>query len=149
MPTSITTWALRTVVAAIAFSLIAINVRTTTEARIYQQVRNDVASSTQPISKPDSLNQWINKLAFYESGNRADIKILDVNNKYSYGCLQFQMATWIGMGNKYGFQTTPENIYDCRLQKQLAHAMLSDRWNNWHHWGYTVNVRMKVWPPRV
>ncbi len=45
-----------------------------------------------------TLSSWLEILADKESGNRADIRVLDTNGKYSYGCLQFQMETWLGFG---------------------------------------------------
>lgn len=57
-----------------------------------------------------------------ESGLRDHIKVLDSNDKYSYGRLQFQMATWLSYGKAFG--ATKENIYDGNLQDQVARAML-------------------------
>lgn len=94
-----------------------------------------------------TLYDWLNELAQYESNNRANIKVLDVNGKYSYGCLQFQMGTWLSYGKSQG--ATEANIYDCVLQKQVAHQMITHKYSNWRHWGYTVNVRMKKLPPLI
>lgn len=86
----------------------------------------------------NKLEIWLDKLADKESGHQADIVVVDVNGKKSYGCFQFQMATWIGMGEKYGFITTPDNILDCSLQKQVAFSMIDSRYENWKHWRCSV-----------
>lgn len=93
-----------------------------------------------------SLYDWLDQLGEYESGNRPDIKHLDVNGRYSYGCLQFQMGTWLAYGKSLG--ATESNIYDCSLQKRVAHQMITEKYSNWRHWSYTVQSRMGVLPPR-
>jgi len=53
-----------------------------------------------------------------------------VNDKYSYGVLQFQMATWLSFGKSFG--TTADNIYDKSLQETVARSMLDNGgWRNW------------------
>lgn len=76
--------------------------------------------------------QWENALIQCESGGKADIKVLDSNDKYSYGILQFQMATWLTYSTQ--FKTTPGNIYDPDLQKTVSLFMLnSGGWQNWYN----------------
>lgn len=69
----------------------------------------------------DSKDVWINDLAICESQNK-DITILDSNDQYSYGPLQFQMNTWIPQGKLFG--ATASNIHDASLQHQVARSML-------------------------
>jgi len=69
----------------------------------------------------DAKDVWINDLAICESRNR-DVTILDSNNKYSYGPLQFQMSTWLSYGKPFG--ATKANIHDTMLQHQVARSML-------------------------
>ena len=80
--------------------------------------------------KRDTLDVWIDKLVQVESGGRADIKILDSNNRYSYGCLQFQMETFRRNVRHFGLILNAEDgelenwIYDCPFQKALAKMMI-------------------------
>jgi len=87
----------------------------------------------------EAENTLLADLSFCESGNRDDIKILDVNGKYSYGRFMFQMDTFISYG--VGYEILPpdlemadyENwIYDGEIQIKIAREMLRD--NLWWHW---------------
>ena len=60
-------------------------------------------------------------------------KILDINNKYSYGGLQFQLATFWGMGKKYSvlpqtmtMEEAREYICDRDLQTIIATYMIKN-----------------------
>lgn len=105
----------------------------------------NVTSTTQASSTvTTNLDVWLEKLATAESGNRENIIVLDVNNKYSYGCLQFQMATFQSYSARYGLvdpatvSDWKKLILDCKLQKQIAKRMIQEKSGNWRHWGYTV-----------
>ena len=43
----------------------------------------------------DTKQVWIDALANCESGGDPTIKVWDTNDRWSYGLLQFQMATWL------------------------------------------------------
>lgn len=168
MPPSTKILVLSTLVAAALTGLVCAYVNAKTESGIYETTMRGYAASRnfqpptekQKIRKAirtvaaaqgysdSTLSEWLELLAQKESGNTAHIRVLDVNNKYSYGCLQFQMGTWIGMGKTYGVATTPDNIYDCQLQKNLAYLMISESYENWRHWGYTVRTKMTL-PPII
>lgn len=92
--------------------------------------------SNQVFSVPidENLKKKIEILANCESSSRPLIKILDTNNRYSYGILQFQMQTWLSYGKLYDIETTEENIYNGDLQKELAYRMIQDKNSNWNHW---------------
>jgi hypothetical protein len=100
-----------------------------------------------------NLDVWLEKLAIAESNNRANIKVLDVNGRYSYGCLQFQMATFKAYSTRYGLLDASEvvswekHLYDCGLQKQIAKRMIQEKPANWRHWGYTVLKKGVGFPP--
>lgn len=101
------------------------------------------------------LDLWLNRLVRVESGGKAKIKVLDVNDKFSYGCLQFQMYTFKTYGQKYGLIPTDiqseeleQSIYDCRLQKRIARAMILDNSSNWKHW-YNSVVNSTGHPPKT
>lgn len=86
------------------------------------------------------LRDWVDKLAYAESGNNYEQEpFLDSNKKYSYSCLQFQKGTWEAYTEKY--QKHPgefADINDCKQQKELAYRMIYDHYNNWGHWRCSV-----------
>mgnify|MGYP004417319906 CR=1 FL=1 len=98
--------------------------------------------SLTPLPQQDALGLWIDKLAGVESNHREDIIILDVNGKYSYGCAQFQMATFKGYAIQYNFFDGEvdwrKEIMNCHTQKVLARAMLEADYENWRHWYTSV-----------
>lgn len=102
------------------------------------------ATTTATGTVTTNLDVWLEKLAMAESNNRANIKVLDVNGRYSYGCLQFQMATFKAYSARYGFvdpndvESWENLIYDCSLQKKVAKRMIQEKPVNWRQWGYTV-----------
>ncbi len=106
-----------------------------------------------PSDIPDALDLWLDKLALLESNGREDIKILDVNGRYSYGCLQFQMRTFLQMDGKYNVLSDTEkanpgkSIYDCSLQKRIARAMLKDNPKYWRAWYTSVKIQKLGLPP--
>lgn len=75
---------------------------------------------------------WLHSLGTCESRNRANIKVLDSNHRYSYGELQFQMGTFITYAKLYKLPLQGIDIYDPGVQKELAGRMLSD--GLYYHW---------------
>jgi hypothetical protein len=102
-----------------------------------------------------NLDAWLDKLAEKESNNQSRIKILDVNGRYSYGCLQFQMATFKSYSARYGHvdpstvTSWEELLYNCSLQKKVAKSMIKENSANWRHWGYTVLNKGVGLPPQT
>ena len=100
----------------------------------------DSAVSAYYVTKDPYIREIVAHLATCESGNRSDIRILDTNNKYSYGLLQFQAETFTGYG--YGYKLLPQAekgeymnlIYDGEFQKSVAYKMLEEDINNVRHW---------------
>lgn len=82
---------------------------------------------------PTPQDIWVQHL--HECENPTNIpRILDTNNKYSYGYVSFQMATWLYYGKEFG--ATKENIYDDDLQRQVAEYMLDTKgWTDWWNCG--------------
>lgn len=156
-------------VGAVASGLLTTNLNAITSTATYaattlaQQsttsVSTSIASSTSSTTPATStvvttnLDAWLSKLATAESGNRANIKVLDVNGRYSYGCLQFQMGTFKEYSQRYGiidpaYVTSWEVlIYNCDLQKRIAKRMIQEKASNWRHWGYTVLNKGIGFPP--
>lgn len=90
------------------------------------------------------LEEWLDRLQMDESGKSPLLVILDTNNKYSYGCLQFQMGTWVSYSKKYNVDT---EIMDCQGQRSVAKSMIKDDWNNWKHWYTSVTKKTAGKPP--
>lgn len=95
------------------------------------------------VVKDAELDSWIEKLVQAESGGREDIVILDVNNKYSHGCLQFQRGTFDSFSARYGIEG---DIMSCDFQKKLAKLMLVENRGNWRHWQNSVKRKVGL-PP--
>ena len=104
--------------------------------------------------KNNAFAQWLNRLEKIESRDSGDahFKIMDNNNEYSYGCLQFQAATFLQYGKQYNL--IPQEltdveplIYDCSLQKELATAMIEGNYKNWQNWRHSVREVVGL-PPR-
>lgn len=123
--------------------LAALHATTTLEAKQPVRIKPAVATLNQ-----DALDLWLNKLIQVESNGRSDIKILDVNGKYSYGCLQFQMATFLNYADRYDMSVTRDDIYDCSIQKVLARKMILEHYTAWHNWENSVLYKVGV-PPVV
>lgn len=112
--------------------------------------------STPPLQRPSSqrtMEEWLDDLAFAESGNRARIVHQDLDGRNYYGCLQFRLKTFRFFVDKFALasQVAPgdvtELIYDCAFQKRLAARMILDNPASWKHWRKTV--RRIGLPPAV
>lgn len=91
------------------------------------------------VSFAKSQDEWLDSLSQCESGGRENITVLDSNNRYSYGILQFQLNTFIGYGKQYGILpqefTRHESlllIHNPFVQRAIAREMLSDGLS--YHW---------------
>lgn len=106
----------------------------------------------EPVTKVNTLSPLIDKLAMCESGGRTDIKILDSNNLYSYGVLQFQEDTFIRYTKKYNLLPEAEEseymnfIYDEDYQKRLANEILKEPKGiyNWFNCGVRLGAIAKT-----
>ena len=89
-----------------------------------QPVKTEDIETQEASKEPSALDAWIERLIRLESNGKNDIKVLDANGWYSYGCLQFQKPTFVAYGTRYDlFEATDDInalIYDCDLQKELA-----------------------------
>lgn len=89
--------------------------------------------------RAQSKDEWIASLHYCESQDRDYITILDTNNKYSYGGLQFQFDTFYNFGKQYNIlpdELTRKEalllIHNPFIQKAIAREMLDDGlWRNW------------------
>jgi len=91
-----------------------------------------------------SLDQWIDALAFAESGNREWIVHRDRDGRDYYGCLQFRDTTFRYFVAKFDLAPNTDTaevmslLYDCAFQKRLAARMLRADAENWKHWKGTA-----------
>jgi len=92
------------------------------------------------LSVPDAKDVWIAHLHICENDVNKE-KILDSNDKYSYGYLMFQMDTWLSYGKPFG--ATMKNISDPVLQTRVARSMLDD--GEFYHWKTCVRKTTKKW----
>ncbi len=105
--------------------------------------------------KLDKLDAWIDSLVAKESEGKSHIKILDHNDRYSYGCLQFQMETFESYIKRYDLLPHAEDselenmIYDCDFQKLLTRKMIEEDPENWRHWYTSVAKRGLGVPPVI
>ena len=88
------------------------------------------------VAPPDSKEIWIEALHNCENVNNVP-RILDTNDKYSYGYLMFQMKTWLKYGKELG--ATRENIKDNELQKKVARSIL-DAGGSSHWWNCSKKI---------
>ena len=125
----------------------------TTSSTVMGTIPNTASTTASTTLVYTNLDAWLDHLAEKESNNRERIKVLDVNGRYSYGCLQFQMATFKAYSTRYGLvdATTvtswEELLYSCSLQKKVAKHMILEKNSNWRHWGYTVLRKGVGLPP--
>ncbi len=84
------------------------------------------------------LDVWMTKLELCESGGQ-DVRVLDTNNKYSYGYFQFQMDTF----NRFGllYHLDHSDIHSRPQQYAIAKAMVSDGlWKHWYNCGKKIGL---------
>lgn len=91
------------------------------------------------------LDNWIEQVRWEESRGHDMTVVLDTNNKYSYGCLQYQMATWNYYSKKYNVDA---EIMDCDAQKEVTRNIIKYEKDGWRNW-YTTVVKKGVGKPPV
>lgn len=84
---------------------------------------------TIPIATTTPQDIWVEHLHECENPDNIE-KILDTNNRFSYGFVMFQQATWLSFGKDFG--ATKENIGNDDLQIIVAEDMLNK--GLWRHW---------------
>ena len=96
------------------------------------------------VAPPDPREIWLDALQKCENENHVK-KILDSNNKFSYGDFMFQMDTWLMYGKKFG--ATRDNIASSSLQRIVARNMLNkDGWRHWFICGKIVQKSFGQYP---
>lgn len=105
------------------------------------------APSPSPEEMYDTaIEQWLDRLQWDESNKTPLLVILDSNNKYSYGCLQFQMETWNHYSKKFSIKT---EIMDCQGQRKLARLMVESDYGAWRNWLTSVTKKTAGLPPQL
>ena len=102
--------------------------------------------------EPEQPDATITALINCESGNRWDIRILDTNNAYSYGGLQYQIATFKRYGEKYnliekglGEEALRTLVYSRDLQIKVTREVLKEPLGiyNWYNCGKKLDLIKK------
>ena len=88
----------------------------------------------------DSLDLWLDKLAFCESGGSTTIDIIDSNKQLSRGPFMFQDNTFIPAVKKLNLLPEAEDkeilnfVYDYKFTKKVARILIENgedwRWKN-------------------
>lgn len=89
-----------------------------------------------PKVTPLNADEIISRLMECESQRNNNIKVLDVNKRYSYGALQFQRETLLYFSRRYGLRTElmEEDLYNASLQREIAKKMILEDKNNLRNW---------------
>ena len=114
----------------------------------------DTPTSTESGLEADStpLDALLDDLAYCESRNRPEIKIVDTNGYYSYGMFQFQLATWNYYIEKYDILPEAEVyeyknlIQDGDFQRHVAKTILTNEpmaYRNW--WTCSKIIGLDLW----
>lgn len=96
------------------------------------------------LSYDQKLDNWIERVRWEESRGKDMLVILDTNNKYSYGCLQYQMATWNHYSKKYNVEG---EIMSCDAQKEVTRNIIKYEKDGWRNWWTTVTKKGVGKPP--
>lgn len=103
------------------------------------------------------LDLYLDNLEKFECPNCGPrYKRVDSNRKYSYGCLQFQSATWREMVRRHDPDSKGKTdteihsrIYECEYQKQIAGAMFKENIKKASfHW-YTTIYKKGLGLPKI
>ena len=98
------------------------------------------------------LDVLLDDLAYCESRNRDDIKIVDTNGYYSYGRYQYQLYTWNYYIEKYDLLPEAEVyeyknlIQDGDFQRHVTKTILENEpsaWSNWYTCGR--HIGLDIW----
>lgn len=141
-----------------AIALILIPYATASQPRVPKSDSSAaIVATSSPVQtdserEEEAMEQYLSQLTWiYECTGQCAVafrndrpyKRLDSNNKYSYGCLQFQEATWLAMSKIHNVDPWSEGgIYSCEKQWELAKKMFrEDKVAAAQHWYTSVYVR--------
>lgn len=96
------------------------------------------------LTYEQKLDIWIEQIRWEESRGKDLLVILDTNNKYSYGCLQYQMSTWNYYSKKYNVDA---EIMDCEAQKEVTRNIIKYEKDGWRNWYTSVTKKGVGKPP--
>lgn len=114
----------------------------------YAQTQDSQKDTRLPTRGLPPIWGWLDRLAedFECAGCAPNYKRIDSNGKYSYGCLQFQEATFKTAIRKYQILPDIEDneimnrIYDCDLQKIVAAHIWKNEGNlAYYHWKTSID----------
>lgn len=138
---------LLTLIALTAFAIISVPLKVSSQ--LLEKHHEEVIKKAQE----EKFNAWLGALAQLECRNcKEHYRRIDSNGLYSYGCLQFQEATFKSMARKYGVDTggNTDSIYSCEVQKRIASAMFKDdRVAASRHWYNSIYTKGLGLPPSL
>lgn len=97
-----------------------------------------------------ALDLWVEELAVYECPSCGpNYRRVDINGLYSYGCLQFQEATFRSYALRYHLLTKEQledlnYYYRCDIQKQIVKRMFAEMGNTYEfgrNWYTSIYVK--------
>lgn len=132
---------------AFAIMMLVVSVASASTTTVYEKEQG--TGKEADIVVKDSLDEWLDELETYEcDGCGPAYKRLDSNGRYSYGCLQFQQATFAEKASLYNILWEEEDIFRCDLQKMVAREMfLGEGAAAGNHWSTSIFVRGLGLPP--
>lgn len=148
------------VVGTIVFlmGVLALPVQTGSQEKKDEKITNNIIKEERgPSGEIPPLDLYLDNLEKFECPNCGPrYKRVDSNGKYSYGCLQFQSATWREMVRKHDPDSKRKDdeeihsrIYECKYQKQIAGAMFKENPKKASfHW-YTTIYKKGLGLPKI
>lgn len=123
-----------------------------------QQKDEKIINQQKEITTKDrTLALYLDELEKFECPNCGPrYKRVDSNKKFSYGCLQFQSATWREMVRRHDPDSKGKTdteihsrIYECEYQKKIAGAMFQEnKVKASYHW-YTTIYKKGLGLPKI
>lgn len=124
-------------------ALLSIAMLAVPSSAAYYNQKDEKIISKQEEKRIGALDLYLDELEKLECRNCGpQFKRLDSNKKFSYGCLQFQSATWREMVRRHDPNSKGKTdaeihsrIYECPYQKKIAGAMFTeDKVKAANHW---------------
>ncbi len=130
--------------------MLVVSVASASTTTVYEKEQGTGKEEEAVIVVKDSLDTYLDRLETFEcEGCGERYRRLDSNGKYSYGCLQFQEATFNEKADRYKIsRPSDESIYQCDLQKRVAREMfLGEGAAAGNHWSTSIYRRGLGLPP--
>ena len=108
-----------------------------------------IKTKSEEVSR-DYLDVWLDRLQSYECpGCGSNYRRVDVNGLYSYGCLQFQEATFRRYSKRYNLPSEDtiddsHSIYKCEAQRLIVRKMYEEMGSSYdfgRNWYTTIYIK--------